>query len=983
MALILNAQNVGIGTNNPDNSAMLEVESSNKGILIPRMDSTAMLSILNPATGLLVIDTSNLQLMIFDGLAWIPVDKALGFIPPSSPGNNGDVLVFQSPNITSWQDAKDTLDEIVWANIDSDDLFIQPNQFPSPFMDSTQFNTGIGIQSSGNLTKGQQNTAVGFATNGQLTTGNENTAVGYRSLAINQGSYNTGVGSQALEDQINAEYNVGVGYFAGANFSSGSYNVAIGSGADNGNSQGSRNTVIGHLAGFASGLQSRDGCVYLGYEAGYASDTTNNKLYINNANSATPLIWGDFANDSVKIHGTLSIGNEYAFPLFDGTNDQVLCTDGNGQLNWQNKTGVDSLKNLKDILYDNDQNLIINSIGAPSLIFPGQDNTCIGDLSGVSLTTGAANTAVGTLALNASSTGSYNSAFGDGALASNNSFNNTAIGRSALYQSTSGSQNVAIGSSAMCVDSTGVENVAIGTVVLGGSTSSSQNVVIGDYAASWLRKLNNSVMIGHRAGYDLPYDSQEGCVFIGHNVGQSDSTDNKLYIDNSSTTTPLIWGDFANDSVKIHGTLSIGNEYAFPLLDGTNNQVLCTDGNGQLNWQDKSTSVDSLKNLDDVYVDSSNIFLNDVGAPLINSNGQGNSALGINAGQNITDGLANVMIGQSAMQQSYSGRYNCAIGPLALYENEGRDNVALGYNAMLNSTSGNYNIAIGSGTMAFDTSGAQNVAIGNDAMLSSLKSSQSVVIGNDAGLQCEELNKSVFIGSRTGYFGNYGSQNGCVFIGYGAGSFDTTDNRLYITNEEGSNPLIYGEFDKDSLVVNGDFTINVNGSNEFFQVTEESSEPALRPNVPNWGYVGTESNYLYRLYANEYFALSSSNYSTFSDRRIKKEISSLNHADLVLQLNPVQYKLDAENELLHIDSKSNNTEEFTAGFIAQEVEEIIPHLVKTSDKSGLKSVSYVGMIPYMVETIQNQEKEIEDLRSELDEIKTMLKALAIKSEKKD
>ena len=46
------AQNIGINNTGtaPDNSAMLDISSNNKGLLIPRMDSTARKAINNPAT---------------------------------------------------------------------------------------------------------------------------------------------------------------------------------------------------------------------------------------------------------------------------------------------------------------------------------------------------------------------------------------------------------------------------------------------------------------------------------------------------------------------------------------------------------------------------------------------------------------------------------------------------------------------------------------------------------------------------------------------------------------------------------------------------------------------------------------------------------------------------------------------------------------------------------------------------------------------
>lgn len=48
---------VGIGTTNPHASAMLEIQSNDKGVLIPRMNTLTREGISNPAAGLLVFDT--------------------------------------------------------------------------------------------------------------------------------------------------------------------------------------------------------------------------------------------------------------------------------------------------------------------------------------------------------------------------------------------------------------------------------------------------------------------------------------------------------------------------------------------------------------------------------------------------------------------------------------------------------------------------------------------------------------------------------------------------------------------------------------------------------------------------------------------------------------------------------------------------------------------------------------------------------------
>jgi hypothetical protein len=66
----LHAQ-VGIGTNTPDNSAMLEVQSNERGILFPRMTSAQRNGIASPANGLHVFDTNTNSLWYFNGTVWI------------------------------------------------------------------------------------------------------------------------------------------------------------------------------------------------------------------------------------------------------------------------------------------------------------------------------------------------------------------------------------------------------------------------------------------------------------------------------------------------------------------------------------------------------------------------------------------------------------------------------------------------------------------------------------------------------------------------------------------------------------------------------------------------------------------------------------------------------------------------------------------------------------------------------------------------
>src|SRR5690606_25558596 len=65
------AQSVSINSDGaaPDNSAMLDIQSTNKGLLIPRMSTAERLGITSPATGLLVYDTDTGCFWYYDS-AW-------------------------------------------------------------------------------------------------------------------------------------------------------------------------------------------------------------------------------------------------------------------------------------------------------------------------------------------------------------------------------------------------------------------------------------------------------------------------------------------------------------------------------------------------------------------------------------------------------------------------------------------------------------------------------------------------------------------------------------------------------------------------------------------------------------------------------------------------------------------------------------------------------------------------------------------------
>lgn len=78
-------QNVGIGTTTPHNSALVDMNSNTKGILIPTMTATQRRAITNPANGLLVFQTNETPgFCYYNGQDWIIIG---GTVLPSGYGN--------------------------------------------------------------------------------------------------------------------------------------------------------------------------------------------------------------------------------------------------------------------------------------------------------------------------------------------------------------------------------------------------------------------------------------------------------------------------------------------------------------------------------------------------------------------------------------------------------------------------------------------------------------------------------------------------------------------------------------------------------------------------------------------------------------------------------------------------------------------------------------------------------------------------------
>jgi hypothetical protein len=62
--------NLGIGTTLPSASAILDAQSTTKGVRMPNMTTTQKNAIASPAAGLMVFDTTLAKLCVYTGAAW-------------------------------------------------------------------------------------------------------------------------------------------------------------------------------------------------------------------------------------------------------------------------------------------------------------------------------------------------------------------------------------------------------------------------------------------------------------------------------------------------------------------------------------------------------------------------------------------------------------------------------------------------------------------------------------------------------------------------------------------------------------------------------------------------------------------------------------------------------------------------------------------------------------------------------------------------
>ncbi|MFZ4401352.1 MAG: hypothetical protein ACOYO1_15035 [Bacteroidales bacterium] len=502
----LNAQ-VKIGDNPTviDSSAILELKSSSKGLLIPRMTQAERNSIVVPATGLMIYQTDNsVGFYYFNGSSWIVVGG--GIATETDPVFNASVASgITLSNTTNWNTAYS------WGNHSG---LYRPLSWVPAWTDITgkpnPYIAGNGISLSGDTL---HNTLPNLNHTGDAVGSSALTVVKLQGRDVSNTSPTSG---QVLK------WN-GLSWVPDVD-----NNTTMPTGSSNATLRNNGNTWVTSTL-----LYNTDSRIGIGIAA------PNQQLEITQ-NFRLPVSTATVGN--IYKDANLFIHNKGTDNVFIGVNSGNLTATGN------NNTALGAYS-----LYSNTSGNALTAVGNNALRSntSGIQNTAIGYWSMYSNSTGSYNTALGYRSLNGNTSGFENTAIGyQSMLNTNTGYANTALGYQSLYSNTVGIDNTAVGDYALRSNISGNDNTATGFFALNLNTSGSNNTANGTLALKSNTTGVNNTALGYNAGFLNATGS--GNVFIGNQAGYNETGSNKLIINNSQSLTPLISGDFSTKNVSIN-----------------------------------------------------------------------------------------------------------------------------------------------------------------------------------------------------------------------------------------------------------------------------------------------------------------------------------------------------------------------------------------------------------------------------------------------
>jgi len=205
----------------------------------------------------------------------------------------------------------------------------------------------------------------------------------------------------------------------------------------------------------------------------------------------------------------------------------------------------------------------------------GDYNVFLGHNAGMLSTTGDRNVFIGYESGQANTIGTANTFIGEASGTRNiDGFGNSFFGRNAGSENNYGDYNTGSGCDAAALNTTGNYNSCFGAEAGYYNQTGSSNSIFGYQAGKgvWGTSNSNNCFFGYQSGFSVT--SGTGNVFIGNQAGYNETGSYKLYIDNSSTSSPLIYGDFDADWVKINGDFDVTSLATVGGLDVNGNAVV-------------------------------------------------------------------------------------------------------------------------------------------------------------------------------------------------------------------------------------------------------------------------------------------------------------------------------------------------------------------------------------------------------------------------
>ena len=363
-----------------------------------------------------------------------------------------------------------------------------------------------------------------------------------------------------------------------------------------------------------------------------------------------------------------------------------------------------------------------------------------------------------------------------------------------------------------------------------------------------------------------------------------------------------------------------------------------------------------------------------VGASALAANTTGalSVALGYQALTSNTTADANTAVGyQAAYTQTTGALYTAAFGYKALYANSsGAQNNAFGFNALTTNTTGGNNSGFGTNALQYTTTGSSNTALGNYALYSNTTASSNTAVGYQAGYANTTGIVNTFIGYCAGKSATTANSN--TFVGKDAGQAVTTGYSNTLIGETAGGNLTTGV--KNTFIGGGTYDV-VLGSGGV--ITTGSANTIVGRYTGNQGGldIRTASNYIvlsdgdgnpgmYFKYGlgmwwKGIVGAGAGTYAVklnISTGEITYDTSSARYKD---NIRDSVYGLDAVMQIRSAQFEYKKEGRTDIGFIAEELNTVIPELV-IKDEDGLpNAVSYDRMVSVLVKAIQELKAEFD------------------------